>query len=163
MAPEWLPNGSRVKEQKWNLQASNALTRANPWGEALLLFERVPSCGNCLSGCFVHWQQRELAAAQGTQSSEMALVESQQASGAIAAGQYDDTQVRESGIEVVILAFQADHHAVLIGFKATDREPPGAQVVKKRQPRGSTQTTSQEVIDLGGDRSRNDQLPGFVS
>ena len=92
----------------------------------------MPRCGLCLSRCTVHWQQREpAAAAQGTQRSEVTLVESQQASGAITARQHDNTQIRESSIEVVVLALQANYHAVIIGFKATDREPPRGQVVKK--------------------------------
>ena len=78
-------------------------------------------------------------------------------------GSDDHTQVSEARVEVLVPAFELRDDTVVVGLQVSDDEPSCGQIFDESEASSAPQPTTEQVVHLSGERSRNDQLAWLLS
>ena len=78
-------------------------------------------------------------------------------------GNDDHAEIGQSGIQGLILLFKIDNYGVIFDIEAGDRKPPGGDIPQECSASNGTQPTPEQIVDLCGDRSSDDEFSVFVA
>ena len=87
----------------------------------------------------------------------MALVEAEQAPGLIALRQNRDRAVGETEAEIGVAGVEVDDRLVIAGFQACDVVALSGEIAEEGAPGRFAEADTEQVVDLGGDRSLENQ------
>lgn len=86
----------------------------------------------------------------------MALVEGQDSPRVETVGEDHDGQVREPDVQVGVPSVDVGRQRVLVTVQALHEQPTGGEVVEEGPAGPRTESSTQQVVDLGGDRRGDD-------
>lgn len=92
----------------------------------------------------------------------MAIVEGEESTSAPPLRKDDNAQIRESDVEIRVATFEVDDDTVVVSLQAADREAARRQVIEEGKTSAPSESTSEQIVDLGGHRSRDNELPGLL-
>lgn len=93
----------------------------------------------------------------------MALVEGEQTPRLMPLSGDDHTEVSKARVEVLVPAFELRDDTVVVRLYVSDDEPSCGQIFDECEASSTPQPTTEQVVHLGGNGSRDDQLARLPS
>lgn len=93
----------------------------------------------------------------------MSLVEGEYSPRPVPLGGDNDTQIGEANVKILVTPFEIRDDAVLLRFNVSDDEPTSGKILDEAEASVTSDPTTEQVVDLCGDGSRNDKFARLIS